>query len=112
MLVRKVFCVKQDRIWAKEINYDVLTDDATYSLIKILSGYEEAILNAAEKYEPSIVARYIISLATSFNKFYHECPILQAEEETKQARLYVTNLVQMVLKDACGLLGMECPEEM
>ena len=96
----------------KDINYDALTEDATYSLIKILSGYEEAILNAAEKYEPSIVARYIISLATAFNKFYHECPILQAEEETKQARLYVTNLVQMVLKDACGLLGMECPEEM
>lgn len=33
-------------------------------------------------------------------------------EGTKQARLYVTNLVQMVLKDACGLLGMECPEKM
>lgn len=96
----------------KDINYDALTEDATYSLIKILSGYEEAILNAAEKYEPSIVARYIISLATAFNKFYHKCPILQAEEETKQARLYVTILVQMVLKDACGLLGMECPEEM
>lgn len=95
-----------------KISYDALTDDVTYSLIKILSGYEEAILNAAEKYEPSIVARYIISLATAFNKFYHECPILQAEEETKQARLNVTNLVQMVLKDACGLLGIECPEEM
>ena len=65
-----------------------------------------------ERYEPSIVARYVIALATAFNKFYHECPILQAEQGTKQARLYVTNLVQMVLKDACGLLGMECPEEM
>lgn len=96
----------------KEIYYDALTDDVTYSLIKIVSGYEEAILNAAEKYEPSIVARYIISLSTAFNKFYHECPILHAEEGTKQARLYITNLVQMVLKDACGLLGMECPEEM
>lgn len=99
-------------IGENEINYDLLTDDVTYSLIKILNGYEKAILNAAEKYEPSIVARYIISLATAFNKFYHECPILQEEEDTKQARLYVTNLVQMVLKDACGLLGMECPEEM
>lgn len=96
----------------EKIQYDDLTDDVTYSLIKVLNGYEEAILNAAEKYEPSIVARYIISLSTAFNKFYHECPILQAGEETKQARLYITNLVQMVLKDACGLLGMECPEEM
>lgn len=96
----------------KEIHSDALTDDVTYSLMKILNGYEEAIVNAAEKYEPSIVARYIISLSTAFNKFYHECPILQAKEGTKQARLYITNLVQMILKDACGLLGMECPEEM
>ena len=95
-----------------EIDYHVLTDDVTYSLLKILSGYEEAVLNAAEKYEPSIVARYVIALAAAFNKFYHECPILQAEEKTKQARLSVTNFVQQVLKDACGLLGMECPEEM
>lgn len=89
-----------------------LTDDVTFSLIKILNGYGEAVFNAAEKYEPSIVARYVISLAAAFNRFYHECPILQAAEGTKQARLYVTNLVQMVLKDACGLLGMQCPEEM
>ena len=95
-----------------EIDYHVLTDDVTYSLLKVLSGYEEAVLNAAEKYEPSIVARYVIALAAAFNKFYHECPILQAEEKTKQARLSVTNFVQQVLKDACGLLGMECPEEM
>ena len=94
------------------IDYHVLTDDVTYSLLKILSGYEEAGLNAAEKYEPSIVARYVIALAAAFNKFYHECPILQAKEKTKQARLSVTNFVQQVLKDACGLLGMECPEEM
>ena len=94
------------------IDYTTLTDDVTYALIKTLFGYEAAVLNAAEKYEPSIVARYIIALATAFNKFYHECPILQAEEATKRARLFLTHLVQLVLKDACALLGMECPDEM
>lgn len=101
-----------ENIVESAINYNALTDDVTYSLLKTLNGYEEAVLNAAEKYEPSIVARYIIALATAFNKFYHECPILQADEEVRKARLYLTNQVQMVLKDACGLLGMECPEEM
>lgn len=94
------------------IDFDALTDDVTFALIKSLNGYEAAVLNAAEKYEPSIVARYAVSLAAAFNKFYHECPILQSAEGTKQARLYVTNLVQQVLRDACGLLGMQCPEEM
>ncbi len=95
-----------------QVDEKALTDDVSYSLIKVLGGYEEAVKNAAEKYEPSIVARYIITLATAFNKFYHECPILQAEEKLKQARLALTESVQEVLRDACGLLGMECPEAM
>lgn len=95
-----------------KIDYNTLMDDRTYALIKILNGYKTAVPSAAEKYEPSIVAKYIISLAAAFNKFYQECPILHAPEAIRQARLYIVNLVQLVLKDACGLLGIECPEEM
>jgi len=94
------------------INYKYLTDDAAYALVKTLSGYETAVQGAAERYEPSVVARYIISVASAFNKFYHECPILSAGEEEKQARLALVDAVQKVLKDACALLGMECPAEM
>ena len=99
-------------VTAEGIAYTALTDEVSYHLIKVLAGYEDAILNAAEKNEPSIVARYVIALATAFNKFYHECSILQAEEQEKKARLLLTDCVQKVLCDACGLLGMECPEEM
>ena len=95
------------------ICYDALTDDVTFELIKVLSGYEEAIKNAAYRYEPSIVARYIISVASSFNRFYHECTILREENEMiKFARLNLVNLVQKIINEACSLLGMECPEEM
>lgn len=93
-----------------EVDYLTLTDDVTYNLVKVLAGYEDAVLNAAEKNEPSVVARYVISLATAFNKFYHDCNILQAKE--KKARLILTDWVQKILCEACGLLGMECPEEM
>lgn len=95
-----------------EIDYTVLTDDVTYKLVKVLDDYEDAVVNAAEKNEPSIVARYVIALATAFNKFYHDCTILQADEKEKMARLILTDLVQNILCEACGLLGMECPEEM
>lgn len=95
-----------------EVDYMALTDDVSYNLIKMLMSYEDAVTNAAEKNEPSIVARYVITLATTFNKFYHDCTILQAEEKEKKARLFLTDLVQKVLCEACGLLGMECPEEM
>ncbi|MBQ7944484.1 MAG: arginine--tRNA ligase [Lachnospiraceae bacterium] len=94
------------------IDYGALTDDISFTLVKTLLGYEEAIANAVERYEPSVVARYLIALATAFNRFYHECPILQADETKKQARLLLVDMVQQVIKDACGLLDMECPEEM
>jgi len=94
------------------IDYAVLTDEASYHLVKVLDGYEDAILDSAEKNEPSIVARYVIALATAFNRFYHECAILQAAEKEKTARLFLTDSVQKILSEACGLLGMECPEEM
>lgn len=99
-------------IETENIDYMVLTDDVSYNLVKILAGYEDAVVAAAEKNEPSIVARYVISLATAFNKFYHDCTILQAEEKEKKARLLLTDLVQKILCEACGLLGVECPEEM
>lgn len=95
-----------------EVDFEALTDDVTYNLVKVLSGYEDAVINAAEKNEPSVVARYVISLATAFNKFYHDCSILQAEEKEKKARLLLADMVQKILCEACGLLGMECPEEM
>ena len=94
------------------IDCSALTDSAAYNLVKILDGYEDAIKIAAEKYEPSIVARYVMTLAVAFNKFYHDCAILKAEETVKQARLALTELTQQVLCDGCGLLGVECPEEM
>ena len=109
---KSVLCKYGKPIDACEIDYTVLTDDASYNLIKVLGGYEDAVMNAAEKNEPSIVARYVIALATAFNKFYHDCTILQAEATEKKARLLLTDFVQKVLYEACGLLGMECPEEM
>ena len=97
----------------QSICYAALTDDITFELIKVLSGYEEAGQNAADRYEPSIVARYIISVASSFNKFYHECTILREEDEMiKMGRLSLVNLMQKIINEACSLLGMECPEEM
>ena len=95
-----------------EVKFEALTDDISFSLVKVLLGYEEAVVNAAEKYEPSVIARYLINLSSAFNRFYHECPILKAADEEKTARFMLVDMVQKVLKDACSLLGMDCPEEM
>lgn len=96
----------------KKVDANLISDAASYALIKALAGYSAAVNKAVERYEPSVVARYIIDVAVAFNKFYHDCPILHAAEEEKAARLQVVNLTQKIILDACGLLGMDCPEEM
>ena len=102
----------KDEIISETIDFCVLTEDTSYMLVKALSGYGEAIIKAAERYEPSIIARYLITVATAFNKFYHDCPILQADEKKKKARLVLVDLTQSIISDACSLLGITCPEEM
>ena len=94
------------------INANLLTDEASYNLIKNIELYPEKIHEAAERYEPSIIARYIINLSSSFNKFYHNCNIMNVDKELQDARLILVELTQKIIKDSMGLLGIECPEEM
>lgn len=94
------------------IDPDMLTDDVSYELVKELSKYEDKIKEAALRYEPSVIARFVWGLATAFNKFYHGCNILNAEQKVKEARLALVYLTQNMIKDAMDLLGIQCPEEM
>ena len=96
----------------KNINHTILTDNITFSLVKVLLQYEDIIVNASQKYEPSIIAKYLITLTSAFNRFYHECPILNSIKEERNARILLVDIVQKVIQDACDLLGIECPEEM
>ena len=106
------------RKYGKEIQYEVtdyqaLIDDISFALIKTIGGYEKAVSSAAESYEPSVVARYLINLCSDFNKFYQECPILKEKnEKKKEAKLQLVNITAKIISEGCGLLGMECPEEM
>ena len=70
--------------------FDLLVDDTEIDIVKHLSKFEEVLLNATEKYEPSFLTRYTVELAKLFNKFYANCPINTAEYELKYQRLYLT----------------------
>ena len=83
-----------------------------YEVIKQLSTFPQTIKDAAEKYEPSLIARYAVDLAQKYNKFYNYCKILSAEGETKHFRLSLTEAVHVTLKNALSLLGIGAPEKM
>lgn len=92
--------------------FDLLVDDTEIDIVKHLSKFEEVLLNATEKYEPSFLTRYTVELAKLFNKFYANCPINTAEDELKYQRLYLTYSVNKCLKLSLRLLGIEAPVRM
>ena len=82
-------------------------------LVKCLSTFPETVKAAAEKYEPSLIARFAVEVAQKFNKFYFDCKILSAEDEkTKNFRLALTNATLQALKNAFALLGIGIPDKM
>ena len=88
------------------------TSSSEYDVISILSKFNEVIMRASEKYEPSIITRYALDLAGAFNKFYLDCPIANSEENTKNFRLSITKAVKITLTNALKLLGIETVERM
>ncbi|MFB9329361.1 arginine--tRNA ligase [Paenibacillus aurantiacus] len=86
-------------------------NDATVRLVKELSLFGEKVELAMHKLEPSIVARYLIDLSQTFNRFYHECRIMAEEEGVRNARLALVRAVKITLGNGLSLIGLAAPEK-
>ena len=95
-------------------SYEIVGPNAVeFELIKALSAFPDTVKDAADKYEPSYIARYAVDVSQKFNKFYFDCKILSAEDEpTKKFRLALTAATLQTLKNAFALLGIGIPEKM
>ena len=81
-------------------------------LLKLLDRFPDIIKNAAESYEPSILTRYIIDVASQFSSYYNNNIILSEDEEIKSVRVLIAYVVALVIKKGMNILGIECPERM
>ena len=81
-------------------------------VVKAIASFPQAVKDAAEKYEPCMVARFAVDLAQKFNKFYFDCKILTAEGDKKNFRLALTAAAHTALKNALTLLGIGVPDKM
>jgi arginyl-tRNA synthetase len=82
-------------------------------IMVLLGQYAEQVHQAASEHNPAVVANYAYHLAKSFNGFYAELSVMQAESEEKKAlRIQLCSLTATILKDAMALLGIRVPERM
>ncbi len=96
----------------KNIDFSLLSDDASVEVCKLIEMYPAKIKDAAAKFEPSIVTRHLVDIAQAFNKFYHDNPIMNSEDEVKKARIALVYAVKTVIASGLKLLGINAPEQM
>ena len=88
-----------------------LNDAESWEIIKLLQDFSRVVKRAADNYEPSLIAKYAISLAQAFNKYYAHTRILDESPE-RDNRLALSYSTAVVLKEALRLLGVDAPEKM
>jgi arginyl-tRNA synthetase len=89
----------------------IAPDEDTWNVLKQLNDFPVAINRAVQEYEPSVIAKYALHLAKSFNQYYAHTRVL-AEDNQLASRLALVKSVAIVLQEALRLLGVAAPDEM
>lgn len=95
-----------------EIDYSVLNDETSIALLKEMSRFPAVVKDAANRYEPSAIARFAVDLAQAFNAFYTQNRINVEEDNIRNARCTLVVIARRILKDALDLLGISVVEQM
>ena len=86
----------------------VFTSDDERELIKTLARFPQKVIEAIDSYEPSVVTRYILDVATAYNRFYHNCQILSVEDpDVLNTRIAITKATNYVLGNAFELICLK-----
>ncbi len=94
------------------VNYDLLKSEDEIDLVKDLDKFSDVIKRAAEEYEPSILARYLIDVSSKFSRFYNNNQVIVDNEKLKEARCILVYCTGLVIKKGVSILGIETPEKM
>jgi arginyl-tRNA synthetase len=83
------------------------------ALLRVIARYPAVVESAATELRPHVVATYTREIAETFNAFYRECPVLNADDDRRRtARLALVDAARRTVASALGLLGVAAPDSM
>ncbi|MBE6699683.1 MAG: arginine--tRNA ligase [Ruminococcaceae bacterium] len=89
-----------------------ITTEEEAALVKTLCRFGERVCSAIADYEPSYITRFILDVASAFNRFYHNCTILGADDPAVRAsRVKLTEATKIVLGNAFDLICLSKTEK-
>ncbi|MGO8807473.1 MAG: arginine--tRNA ligase [Candidatus Bathyarchaeia archaeon] len=93
--------------------YELLVEKLERELVMNLAGFPDAFAEATEYLKPNLIADYANALADKFNTFYNALPVLKADSEGLiDARLTLTQAIEIVMHNALTLIGVVAPDKM
>lgn len=92
--------------------FKLLVEEEEKQLIKHLSSFTDEIISAAKNYNPAMITRYAVELATLFHKFYNACRVNCDEDDLRNARLSLCLCVKIVLSNILNMFKITVPEKM
>jgi arginyl-tRNA synthetase len=95
---------------SKDIGYKLSVDEV--ELIDLLARFSREVQRAANDLRPLLIANYSFEVARAFSNFYNKCPVLSADDETKDFRLRLVAGTKQVIINSLNLLGIKVPEVM
>ena len=101
-----------DSIDIDSIDFELLKEEESIDLVKLLNKFPEVIKKAAVEYEPSILSRYLIDVASLFSRFYNNNQVITDDEKLKNVRCILVYATGIVIKKGLRILGIEAPDKM
>ena len=95
-----------------DLDVSLLDTDAERDLLRVIARFPAVIEQAADEHRPHVVATYTRALAEQFNTFYRECPVLDADEDLRLARLALVAAARHAVANALDAIGVEAPDSM
>jgi arginyl-tRNA synthetase len=96
----------------QNVSFNYKLEPAEIALVEMISRLPAELQRAAAEMKPLYLTNYSFKLAQAFNDFYNQCPVLQAEEPARSARLRLVAAARQALANSLALLGITAPEAM
>lgn len=97
----------------EEIDFSLLSSEKEIDLLKKLSEFPQAVIEAADKLATHRITNYVFELASALHSFYNVERVIDDEDvEKSKARCQLMKAVQITIKNALALLGVSAPERM
>ncbi|OKP88545.1 arginine--tRNA ligase [Paenibacillus helianthi] len=87
-------------------------EKAELALLRQLSTWEDTLYTASRELTPGSICNYAHTLASLFNNFYSNCPILKGEDTSIRFRIWLTLRFQNTLGEVLDVLGLPKPDRM